>query len=178
MIEKGCLFGWYFTYIPVGKDAQLDLLATPEQREYMYHRLREVRQNKSIFVIDFWNDGEFSKGCIAGGKKYLHINSNGDVEPCAFIHYSNVNIKDVSLLEALQSPIFKEYNQQQPFNNNHLQPCPLLDNPQKLKEMVHRAHAYSTQPIDRESVDELTSRTVEISQEWAKTAERLWTSQQ
>ena len=177
MIEKGCLFGWYFTYIPIGKDAPLDLLATPEQREYMYYRLREVRQTKPIFVIDFWNDGEFSQGCIAGGKKYLHINSNGDVEPCAFIHYSNVNIKDASLLEALQSPIFKEYNHEQPFNNNHLQPCPLLDNPAKLKEMVHRADAYSTQPIDRESVDELTSRTVEISQAWAKTAERLWTSE-
>ncbi len=32
LIEKGCLFGWYFTYIPCGKDAVPELLATPEQR--------------------------------------------------------------------------------------------------------------------------------------------------
>lgn len=174
MIEKGCLFGWYFTYMPLGKDSQLDLLSTPQQREFMYHRVREIRETKPIFALDFWNDGEYSEGCIAGGKKYLHINANGDVEPCAFIHYSNVNINDASLLEALQSPLFKEYYKGQPFNHNHLRPCPLLDNPEKLKAMVHRAGAISTQPIDQESVDELTDRCQKISQEWSITAAQLW----
>ena len=60
--------------------------------------------------MDFWNDGEFIGGCIAG-RHYLHINANGDVEPCAFIHYSNVNINDASLLDALKSPIFMQYKQ-------------------------------------------------------------------
>ena len=174
MVDKGCLFGWYFTYMPIGKDADMNLLATAEQREYMYHRVREMRDNKPIFTIDFWNDGEFSEGCIAGGKKYLHINANGDVEPCAFIHYSNVNINDVSLLEALQSPIFMQYNQGQPFNDNHLRPCPLLDNPEKLKQMVHESGAHSTQPIDLEDVDELTARAEEVSKKWAISADHLW----
>jgi MoaA/NifB/PqqE/SkfB family radical SAM enzyme len=174
MVEKGCIFGWYFTYMPLGKDAQLDLLATSEQREYMYDRVRYFRTCKPIFLLDFWNDGEFSGGCIAGGRRYLHINANGDVEPCAFIHYSNVNIRDVSLLEALQSPLFMQYRMNQPFNENHLRPCPLLDNPHKLRDMVHAAGASSTQPIDRESVDELTARTEEVSRQWAKTADQLW----
>ena len=34
------------------------------------------------------NYGRFVGGCIAGGKHYMHINANGDVEPCVFIHYS------------------------------------------------------------------------------------------
>jgi hypothetical protein len=174
MIEKGCIFGWYFTYMPLGKDAQLDLIATPEQREYMYHRVREFRNTKPIFVMDFWNDGEFCGGCIAGGRKYLHINANGDVEPCAFIHYSNVNIKEVGLLEALQSPLFMQYRLNQPFNDNLLRPCPLLDNPHKLREMVHLSGAQSTQPIDREDVDELTDRTMQVAQEWGKVADQLW----
>lgn len=174
MIDKGCLFGWYFTYIPLGKDAKMDLLATSEQRQYMYHRVREMRDSKPIFVLDFWNDGEYIEGCIAGGRKYLHINANGDVEPCAFIHYSNVNIRDTSLLEALQSPIFKHYYHGQPFNHNHLRPCPLLDNPEKLKAMVHASGAVSTQPIDEESVEELTARTEDVAQKWSITAEHLW----
>lgn len=174
MVEKGCIFGWYFTYMPLGKDAQLDLLATPLQREYMYNQVRHFRTCKPIFLLDFWNDGEFSGGCIAGGRRYLHINANGDVEPCAFIHYSNVNIRDVSLLEALQSPLFMQYRMNQPFNDNHLRPCPLLDNPHKLRDMVHAAGASSTQPIDRESVDELTARTEGVSRQWAETADQLW----
>lgn len=174
MIEKGCKFGWYFTYIPIGKDAAMDLVATPEQREYMYHRVRKMRTNKPIFLMDFWNDGEYVQGCIAGTKNYIHINSNGDVEPCAFIHYSNVNIKNTSLLEALKSPIFRQYRGHQPFNKNHLRPCPLLDNPEKLKEMVHNSGAHSTQPIDKEDVDDLTARCMPIAEKWAPVADRLW----
>ncbi len=174
LIDKGCTFGWYFTYIPIGKDAVVDLLATPEQREYMYYKVREIRKTKPIFVLDFWNDGEYVNGCIAGGRNYLHINANGDVEPCAFIHYSNCNIKDVSLIEALKSPIFRQYRENQPFNSNHLRPCPLLDNPEKLRDMVHKANAYSTQPIDKESVESLTNKCQDISMQWAETAASLW----
>lgn len=178
MIDKGCMFGWYFTYIPVGKDAVTDLIATPEQREYMYYQVRKFRTEKPIFIIDFWNDGEYVNGCIAGGKNYLHINSNGDVEPCAFIHYSNVNIKDVSLIEALQSPLFKQYKKNQPFNENHLRPCPLLDNPEKLRQMVKESNAHSTQPIDREDVEDLTAKTEGAAKLWAETADRLWEKSQ
>ena len=136
MIARGCRFMWNFTYMPVGREARTDFLATPEQRAYMYRRIREIRETKPIFAIDFWNDGEYTGGCIAGGRQYLHINAAGDVEPCAFIHYSNVNIHQVSLLEALRSPLFMAYRRRQPFNDNHLRPCPLLDNPEALAAMV------------------------------------------
>jgi len=174
LIDKGSMFGWYFTYIPIGKDASVDLLAKPSEREYIYNELRRVRNENPIFLMDFWNDGEYVDGCIAGGRRYFHINANGDVEPCAFIHYSNVNIKDVSLLEALKCPLFKAYRNNQPFNKNMLRPCPLLDNPEKLREMVNKTNAYSTQPIDEESVEDLTDKTNVISEQWAKTADVLW----
>ena len=178
LIEKGCMLGWYFTYIPLGKDAVMDLLVTPEQRKHMYYRIREMRETKPIFTIDFWNDGEYINGCIAGGRHYLHINANGDVEPCAFIHYSNVNIKDVSLIEALKSPLFMEYRKNQPFNENHLRPCPLLDNPDKLKAMVHNSKAVSTQYLDLEDVDTLTDKCQDISKRWAVVADELWEQSQ
>jgi len=173
LIEKGCKFGWYFTYMPLGKNARTELMVTPEQREFMYHKVREFRNTKPIFLMDFWNDGEHAGGCIAGGRTYMHINANGDVEPCAFIHYSNANIKEVSLLEALQSPLFLQYRKHQPFNENHLRPCPLLDNPDKLKQMVHESGAKSTQFLDKESVDDLTDKCQEASRKWAVTADRI-----
>lgn len=173
MISLGCRFAWNFTYIPVGKDARTDLLATPEQREYMYHRIREIRETKPIFALDFWNDGEYTKGCIAGGRNYLHINASGDVEPCAFIHYSNVNIHDVTLLEALQSPLFRAYRERQPFNGNHLRPCPLLDNPDELVSMVNASGARSTQAQSPEPVEELCAKTRDAAEKWAVVADRL-----
>ena len=173
MIARGCRYAWYFTYIPIGKSARTDLLVTPEQRAFMYKRIHEIRATKPLFAMDFWNDGQYAYGCIAGGKRYLHINAAGDVEPCAFIHYSNVNIHNVSLLEALKSPIFMAYRHRQPFNDNPLRPCPLLDNPEILVDMVKESGAKSTDMEAPEDVEELTAKTREAARKWAPVAEQL-----
>jgi hypothetical protein len=136
--------------------------------------VREMRSRKPIFLLDFWNDGRYVDGCIAGGRRYLHINAAGDVEPCAFIHYSNANIRTVSLLDALRSPLFMEFRENQPFNGNHFRPCPLLDNPGALAEMVKASGARSTQPHDREDVDDLTAKCARAATEWTPSANQLW----
>ena len=174
IIDKGALFVWFFHYMPVGNDASVDLLLKPEQREEMYHRIREMRGKKAIFAMDFQNDGEFVGGCIAGGRRYLHINAKGAVEPCVFIHYSNVNIHDTSLLDALRSPIFQAYHDNQPFNENHLRPCPMLENPERLRELVRETGAVNTDYQDPESVDDLCDRCEPYAESWKPTAEKLW----
>ena len=174
MIEKGCKYGWFFNYMPVGCGAQTDLLTTPKQREDMYYKIGEYRKTKPIFTIDFWNDGRFVGGCIAGGKHYMHINANGDVEPCVFVHYSNANIKDMPLIETLKQPIFKEYQSNQPFSDNLLRPCPLLDNYGKLAEMVCRCGAHSTDLAHPEDVENLCGKCLDISRDWKVTADKLW----
>lgn len=177
LIEKGSRFIWYFHYMPVGNDAAIDLLPTSEQREYMYHRVREIRGlegGKPIFAIDFQNDGEYVGGCIAGGRNYLHINPNGDVEPCVFIHYSSANIKEVTLLEALKQPLFMAYRDNQPFNNNHLRPCPMLENPEYLRNMVKQCNAKSTDLQSLEEVDHLCDKCTLYAHNWADVADKLW----
>jgi MoaA/NifB/PqqE/SkfB family radical SAM enzyme len=174
MIAKGAKFAWFFTYMPVGADAVTDLMATAEQRRYMYHQIRDFRKTKSIFTLDFWNDGEYVDGCIAGGRRYLHINANGDIEPCAFIHYSDSNIKDKTLLEAYKSPLFMSYRKGQPFNNNHLRPCPLLDNPEKIVKIIKSSKAVSTDMQQPEDVNVLAGKCVEKAEKWSVVADELW----
>ena len=174
MVEMGAKFAWFFTYIPIGENALTELMVSAEQREYMYRQVRNFRKTKPIFTMDFWNDGEYVKGCIAGGRRYLHINANGDIEPCAFIHYADSNIKEKSLLEAYRSPLFMQYRQNQPFNGNHLRPCPLLDNPDSLNSMVETSGATSTYIVKPEKVRDLTSKCRQRSVLWADTADRLW----
>lgn len=174
MIGKGAKFAWFFTYMPVGADAVTELLAKPEQREYMYRQIRRFRESKPIFTMDFWNDGEYVKGCIAGGRRYLHINANGDIEPCAFIHYSDSSIYGKSILEALKSPLFMEYHDNQPFHSNLLRPCPLLDNQGRLAEMVERSGAKSTDLKNPEDVRILTEKCIPAAEGWEPVADRLW----
>ena len=173
MIELGAKFAWFFTYMPVGKGAVPELMATAEQRELMYHKIREYRSTKSIFSIDFWNDGEYVGGCIAGGRSYCHINANGDIEPCAFMHYSDSNIREKSLLEAYQSPLFMGYHDNQPFNENMLRPCPVLDNPGRLTEIVEKSGAKSTDYQNLETAKEFSDKCMNAANYWAPVAEKL-----
>lgn len=176
MIEMGAKFAWFFTYMPVGKGAIPELMATADQREMMYHKIREYRNTKSVFTVDFWNDGEYVGGCIAGGRCYLHINANGDIEPCAFIHYSDSNIREKTLLEAYQSPLFMGYHDNQPFNNNLLRPCPVLDNPGRLTMLVEKSGAKSTDYQNLETAKEFSDKCVGTAEKWAVTADKLWAS--
>lgn len=174
LIDAGALFVWFFHYMPVGNDAAEELLPTPEQRTVVYKKIREFRQTKPIFSMDFQNDAEYVGGCIAGGRRYLHINAKGDVEPCVFIHYSNANIRTSTLLDALKSPIFMAYHDGQPFNDNMLRPCPMLENPEKLRQIVKETQAESTDYESPESVDLLCDRCATYADNWKPQAEKLW----
>lgn len=175
--EKGARFGFYFHYMPVGNNAVPDLMPTVEQRKYMIQRIRYIRSAESdieFFPMDFQNDGEYVGGCIAGGRNYFHINSAGDAEPCVFIHYSNANIHDCSLLDALKSPLFQAYHDNQPFNDNMLRPCPMLENPDKLGEMVKESKAVNTDYQSPETPEHLKEKAAPYAENWTPTAEKLW----
>ena len=177
LCDKGAHFGFYFHYMPVGNEAAPELMPTPEQRKYMIDRIRYLRSSECdipFYPMDFQNDGEFVGGCIAGGRNYFHINSAGDAEPCVFIHYSNANIHDQSILEILHSPLFMAYHNGQPFNKNHLRPCPMLENPELLQKMVHETGAHSTDLQSPESVEHLCEKCKSYAANWQPTADEIW----
>jgi len=152
MIEKGCYIGWFFHYIPLGKNPDVSLIPTPQQRNKLREKLKEVRTTLPLFVGDFWNDGPFVQGCIAGARQYVHINNKGDVEPCAFCHFAVDNVKGgKSLKEVFNSPFFKEMREKiqwiqasSAYSDNLLTPCQIIDQPWVLRELVEKHNAYST----------------------------------
>lgn len=174
LIGMGAYFIWYFHYMPVGNDAAPELLPTPEQRVGVYERIRRYRSEKPLFAMDFQNDAEYVHGCIAGGHRYLHINANGDIDPCVFIHYSDSNIREKTLLEALQSPMMMAYHDRQPFNDNMFRPCPMLENPEKLREMVAKTGAHSTDLQSPESAEHLCAKCDQYAKNWKPVADKLW----
>ena len=185
MVDWGAKFCWLFTYMPVGKDAVPELMVSAEQRKFMYEQVRKFRQTKPLFTMDFWNDGEYTRakssygavyegGCIAAGRRYLHINAAGDIEPCAFIHYSDSNSREKTLLEALRSPLFMAYRKNQPFSENKLRPCPVLDNPGALTRMVEETGAKSTDYAAQESAREYSDKCVQAAENWKPVADELW----
>lgn len=92
----------------------------------------------------------------------------------AFIHYSDSNIREKTLLEAYQSPLFMAYHDGQPFNDNMFQPCPMLENPECLRSMVKKSGAHSTEYQSPESVDHLCDKTTLYAETWKTKADELW----
>ena len=58
MIDMGAKFAWFFTYMPIGAAAVPELIATAEQRKFMYEQIHKFRKTKPLFTMDFWNDGD------------------------------------------------------------------------------------------------------------------------
>ncbi|AJY69976.1 radical SAM protein [Geobacter sulfurreducens] len=144
LVAKGVFALWLFTYVPVGREPDLELMATPEQRDALRRRIVDFRAAKPMLFVDFWNDGPIISGCIAGGRKYFHINANGDIEPCVFCHFAVDNIRRTTLREALRSPLFRKIRQVQGEHDNLLRPCMLIDHPDVGRELFHSAGAYPT----------------------------------
>lgn len=174
LVDKGAVYVWSFHYIPIGRGPDLSLMITPKQRAWLVKRVAEIRMTKPILVADFWNDGHFTGGCIAGGRMYFHINAAGEVEPCAFVHFATDNIREKSLKEVLASPLFRAYQERQPFNANHYAPCPIIDAPAALRSIVAETGAHPTHPG---AADVLTGTTAAFldrrSAEWLKEADLL-----
>ncbi|MGC9001607.1 MAG: radical SAM protein [Dictyoglomus sp.] len=164
LANKGAFFGWTFLYMPVGKDDDPSLMPTPEQRAEYGKFIRKIRGHLPIFPMDFWNDAPYVGGCIAGGRRYLHINHKGEVEPCIFAHFAVDNIKEKSLVEVLNSEFFKEIRKRQPFHENLLLPCMIIDSPWILRELVQKTGAHPTHP----GADDIITKFAPIIDEYAK----------
>ena len=66
------------------------------------------------------------------------------------------------------------YHDNQPFNENHLRPCPMLENPEILQKMVRETGAKSTDLQSPESAEHLCGKCEEYARKWKPCAEKLW----
>lgn len=173
-IEQGCTIGWYFLYTPVGREPNWQLVPTPEQRNMLRERVAYIRSNKEILIGDFWNDGPVVGGCIAGGRKYLHINSKGDVEPCVFCHFAMHNIKEVSLREAITSPLFKRIREHQNINKNLLRPCLIIDHPEVYREVCQMPGVRFTHEGAEQIITDFAPEIDTYAKMWGELADRAW----
>ncbi|PMQ01774.1 MAG: radical SAM protein [Dictyoglomus sp. NZ13-RE01] len=172
--DKGAFFGWTFLYMPVGRDDDPSLMPTPEQRAEYGKFIRKIRGKLPIYPMDFWNDAPYVGGCIAGGRRYLHINHKGEVEPCIFAHFAVDNIKEKSLVDALRSPFFREIRSRQPFHENLLLPCMIIDSPWILREIVAKTGAHPTHPGADDIITKFAPEMDKYAEEVRRVLNPIW----
>ncbi|MEO0192259.1 MAG: radical SAM/SPASM domain-containing protein [candidate division WOR-3 bacterium] len=160
--RQGATYGWIFQYMPIGRDLDLSLMPSPEERLWMWRRGWDVIRKKGYFLMDFWNQGTVSAGCISGGRHtgYLYIDWNANVYPCVFVPYAGANLREIyarggTITEAYDSPLFRAirrwhdaygYGKTEPNKHkNWLAPCLIRDHFLVLKRLVER---HGARPAD------------------------------
>ncbi len=125
--SRGCKAVIFVEFVPVD-DGSKDLAPGDEEREYMQKEMARLReQYQDMVFISFPGDEKNSDGCVAAGRGFFHINSHGGAEPCPFSPYSDINVKDASLKEALHSPLFKALSDQRVLQDDHEGGCILFE---------------------------------------------------
>ncbi|HOW25023.1 MAG TPA: radical SAM protein [Bacteroidales bacterium] len=174
LLEKGAWMGWMFIYMPIGSDADSSLCLNANQRTYVREKLGSYRTRHRFTLIDFANLGHKAFGCVAAGNEFAHINAHGDLEPCAFFHYSDTNLHDKTLKEALASPFFRHFRKHKPLSENPHRPCPIMDVPEKLVPIIHHEGVLSTHLHHPETAEALASKTRPLAEGWKIKADELF----
>jgi len=174
LLSKGVFALWLFSYVPVGRKPDVGLMPTPEQRDHLRRSVAGFRAGKPMLFIDFWNDGPMVSGCLAGGRKYFHINANGDIEPCVFCHYAVDNIRRTTLRDALASPLFRKIREKQGEHDNLLRPCMLIDHPEVGRELFRSEGAYPTHEGAEEIFTDLADSMDDYSRKYGEIADVVW----
>lgn len=132
--DKGCRALFLIEYVPCNGD--MDLCLTESQKEDLLKRVDQINDEYSMLVVPLPGDEELFGGCLAAGRGFLHISSTGNVEACPFAPISDVNLKHMSLRDALKSPMIKKIR-----DNHHLLEeskggCALYENKEWIKELT------------------------------------------
>ncbi len=103
----------------------------------MNERLSDIRMNHDEMVfISFPGDEKSSGGCLAAGRGFFHINSHGGAEPCPFSPYSDINVRDTSLREALHSRLFEKLISQDVLMEDHAGGCVLFEKKEQVEAFL------------------------------------------
>ena len=133
---KGCKAVIFVEYVPVTDDS-VELAPGDKEREYLKNRIEQLRKEHTEMVyISFPGDEKNTGGCVAAGRGFFHINSHGGAEPCPFSPYSDINVRDTSLKEAIHSRLFRELRNGGYLLENHIGGCTLYEKREQVEKII------------------------------------------
>lgn len=141
MRSRGCKAVFFIEFVPVSDEAS-ELAPDDDDRDFMTERLNALRSEKDdMMYIAFPGDEKSSGGCLAAGRGFFHINSHGGAEPCPFSPYSDINVKDTSLKEALESNLFTALRSGGILSGEHIGGCVLHEKKEQVEKLLREGNS-------------------------------------
>ena len=190
---QGAIYCWIFQYMPIGRSYTVDLMVTPEQREWMLQKELDFIYPQNRFIVDFWNGGPLSLGCISAGKSggYFYVDWDGNIAPCVFFPYGIDNVYDIyERGDTISAPLFSDYFKEirewqdeytgrfsdEKETDNLFIPCPIKDH-HRLAEKIINTH--DVWPMDADAAkaiydEEYHRRMREHDEELKRRLDPIW----
>ena len=136
LASRGCKAVFYIEFVPVTEEAK-SLAPDDDDRQFMKDSIDRLRGGRDdIMFISFPGDEKSSGGCLAAGRGFFHINSHGGAEPCPFSAFSDINVKDTSLKEALGSGLFSALRDGHVLEEDHAGGCVLFERKDQVEAIM------------------------------------------
>ncbi len=141
LASRGCKAVIFVEFVPVTDESE-HLAPGDEEREYLAGEIARLRNERPEMVyISFPGDEKSSGGCVAAGRGFFHINSHGGAEPCPFSPYSDVNIRNTSLREAIHSPLFTALQSGDILMDDHDGGCVLYEKREQVEALMRNGRS-------------------------------------
>ncbi|MBR5381188.1 MAG: radical SAM protein [Oscillospiraceae bacterium] len=136
LAARGCRLVLFIEFVPVTEDSRR-LAPGNDERRYLDEAVAALRRERDdILLLCFPGDELAMGGCMAAGREFFHINARGGAEPCPFSPYSDVNVRDRSLREALNSGLFTALRAGGLLEGEHLGGCVLYDKRAEVEKLL------------------------------------------
>ena len=137
--DRGCKAIIFVEFVPVTDDSR-ELAPGETEREYLGSEISRLRrEHPEMVYVSFPGDEKSSGGCVAAGRGFFHINSHGGAEPCPFSPYSDINVRDYSLRDALHSPLFTALRDGNILMDDHEGGCVLYEKQELVENLLAKA---------------------------------------
>ena len=136
LAARGCKVVFYIEYVPVTEESK-HLVPGDKERDFLREKLNALRrQRPEMLFISFPGDEKDIGGCLAAGRGFFHINSHGGAEPCPFSPYSDINVKDTSLKDAIASGLFERLREGHLLEEDHAGGCVLFERKAQVEQIM------------------------------------------
>ena len=137
LVSRGCRLAIFVEFVPVTEEARR-LAPADAERDYLLAAMQRLREAfPGLIALAFPGSEKASGGCMAAGRGFFHINSHGGAEPCPFSPYSDVNVRELGVRGALQSPLFMALRERGILDNDHVGGCVLYEQREQVEGILN-----------------------------------------
>ena len=136
LYDFGCKVVFFIEYVPVD-ETTVELAPSDKEREALLRKINILRERyDDMLFFSFPGDEKESGGCLAAGRGFFHINSQGGAEPCPASPYSDINVKDANLIEVLDSKLFRSLREGDLLLDDHEGGCVLFEHKEEVEQLL------------------------------------------